>query len=167
MNFEPVATVINEKVYQLMPATQADVPSLLNLEKAVYHGKTPWSGQTFYSELKKHNRIYLVVYHESTLVGMIGARFHPRETHITNLAVNPAYQGQKIGTWLLKVVIELAKQNASELVSLEVNINNTVAKKLYQSLGFESTFIRKNYYRDTHTDAINMILWLEKGKKEV
>ena len=29
------------------------------------------------------------------------------------------------------------------------------------SLGFEGTFIRKNYYHDTHTDAMNMVLWLK------
>ena len=54
-----------------------------------------------------------------------------------------------------------ARENDSDCVSLEVRVDNEIAQKLYRSLGFEGTFIRKNYYHDTHTDAMNMVLWLK------
>ncbi|RVU71389.1 MULTISPECIES: ribosomal protein S18-alanine N-acetyltransferase [Lactobacillus] len=162
MNFSPFAMTVNGKVLQVMQATDNDIPALLVLEKAVYSGHTPWSSFSFESELKKRkNSLYLVVYQASTLVAFIGARFHPREAHITNIAVAPDYQGQHIGRRLLELMIDRARKNESECVSLEVKIDNDVAKRLYESIGFEATFIRKNYYQDTHTDAVNMILWLK------
>lgn len=170
MNFSPFVMLNHGQILQVMKATDNDIPALIVLEKEVYSGHTPWSSFSFKTELEKRkNSLYLVVYNASNLVAFIGARFHPREAHITNIAVAPAYQNQHIGRRLLELMIERARQNQSECVSLEVRIDNQVAKHLYRSLGFEATFIRKNYYQNIHTDAINMVLWLRphqiKGKK--
>lgn len=170
MNFSPFVMLNHGQILQVMKATDNDIPALIILEKEVYSGHTPWSSFSFKTELEKRkNSLYLVVYDASKLVAFIGARFHPREAHITNIAVAPAYQGQHIGRRLLNLMIDRARQNQSECVSLEVRIDNQVAKHLYRSLGFEATFIRKNYYQNIHTDAVNMVLWLRphqiKGKK--
>lgn len=165
IDFTPFVMRVDDKVLQVMRATNNDIPGLLLLEKEVYSGKTPWSEGAFESELSKtENSLYLVVYYESELIAMIGARFFNRETHITNIAVALEFQGKHIGTDLLELVIERAKANKHECVSLEVNIENEQAKSLYRHLGFKDMFIRKNYYQDTNTDAINMILWLNKNK---
>ena len=162
MSFSPFVMTADTKVLQVMKATDNDIPALLNLERAVYSGRTPWTSFSFESELRKcHNALYLVVYEASELVAFIGAHFYPRETHITNIAVAPKFQGKHIGKQLLELMIQRARKNGSEFVSLEVRIDNDVAKSLYRSLGFEATFIRKNYYQDTKTDAVNMILWLK------
>lgn len=165
MLFSPFVTTIGSERFQIMQACDNDIPALLELEKQVYSGQTPWDSFSFKTELrKKSNSLYLVVYSASTLVAFIGARFYPRETHITNVAVNPQYQGRHIGRRLLEMIIERARKNKSELVSLEVRIDNDRAKNLYQSLGFEAAFIRKNYYQDVHKDAVNMILWITPHK---
>ena len=165
MLFSPFVTTIGSERFQIMQACDNDIPALLELEKQVYSGQTPWDSFSFKTELrKKSNSLYLVVYSASTLVAFIGARFYPRETHITNVAVNPQYQGRHIGRRLLEMIIERARKNKRELVSLEVRIDNDRAKNLYQSLGFEAAFIRKNYYQDVHKDAVNMILWLTPHK---
>lgn len=161
MNFSPFITSISGMTLQVMQATDDNIPDLLVLEKEVYSGRTPWNTFSFKTELaKRQNSLYLVVYHESELVAFIGARFHPRETHITNIAVAPDFQGKRIATYLMEFMIDKARANGSEGVSLEVRIDNEVAQGLYRRLGFESTFIRKNYYQD-NTDAINMMLWLK------
>ncbi len=170
MNFSPFVMLNHGQILQVMKATDNDIPALIVLEKEVYSGHTPWSSFSFKTELEKRkNSLYLVVYNASNLVAFIGARFHPREAHITNIAVAPAYQNQHIGRRLLELMIDRARQNQSECVSLEVRIDNQIAKHLYRSLGFEATFIRKNYYQNIHTDAVNMVLWLRphqiKGKK--
>lgn len=161
MNFTPFITTIAGMTLQVMQATDDNIPDLLVLEKEVYSGQTPWNTFSFKTELaKRQNSLYLVVYHESDLVAFIGARFYPRETHITNIAVTPEFQGKGIATYLMELMIDRARKNDSEGVSLEVRIDNEVAQGLYSRLGFESTFIRKNYYQD-NTDAINMMLWLK------
>lgn len=61
-------------------------------------------------------------------------------------------------------MIDRARENESDCVTLEVRTDNEIAQRLYQSLGFKGNFIRKNYYQDTHTDALNMVLWLKPHK---
>lgn len=162
MHFNPFVMTVGDQRLQVMQACDDNIPDLLLLERQVYSGQTPWSSFSFKSELRKRkNSLYLVVYQASTLVAFIGARFHPREAHITNIAVAPQFQGKQIGHHLLNLMIELARQNGCECVSLEVRIDNDGAKRLYSSLGFKAMFIRKNYYQDTNTDAVNMVLWLK------
>ncbi|MEY8572249.1 ribosomal protein S18-alanine N-acetyltransferase [Lactobacillus intestinalis] len=162
MSFSPFITTIGGLTLQVMQAGDENIPDLLVLERQVYSGHTPWSKFSFETELRKRqNSLYLVVYHASDLVAFIGARFNPREAHITNIAVSPKYQNQHIGTYLMQWMINRARKNNCEVVSLEVKIDNDIAQKLYSSLGFKSTFIRKDYYKDTHTDALNMVLWLK------
>lgn len=157
--FSPFVTIIGGVRLQVMRATNDDIPELLTLEREVYAGETPWSDLSFRSEFQKKKSLYLVAYHASNLVAFIGVRFLTREAHITNIAVAPEFQGKGIGSFLLKLMIQRARENHCECISLEVKIDNDPAKRLYQELGFEATFIRKNYYQD-NTDAVNMVCWL-------
>lgn len=162
MSFTPFMANVNGNILQIMQATDDNIPDLLVLEEQVYSGRTPWSKFSFKTELeKRHNSLYLVVYQASTLVAFIGARFSPEETHITNIAVSPLFQGQHIGRYLMELMIDRARENDSDCVSLEVRVDNEIAQNLYNSLGFRGNFIRKNYYSATHTDAMNMVLWLK------
>ena len=51
--------------------------------------------------------------------------------------------------------------NYKRLFFQGISSSNEIAQRLYQSLGFKGNFIRKDYYQDTHTDAMNMVLWLK------
>ena len=162
LTFSPFVVTIDKQVLQVMQASDDDIPNLLMLEQKVYSGYMPWDELSFRTELnKRKNTLYLVVYHVSTLIAFIGVRFRSREAHITNIAVAPEFQHQHVGTFLMQLMIERARQNGSECVSLEVRVDNELAQKFYQLLGFEATFIRKNYYQDIATDALNMVLWLK------
>ena len=159
-DFSPFVTTIGGERLQVMQATDNNNSDLLDLEREVYKGEMPWSSFSFKTELQKtKNSLYVVVYQASTLVGFIGARFLTREAHITNIAVSPVFQGRGIWTFLLNLMIQKARDNKCECISLEVRIDNDRAKKLYSDLGFEATFIRKNYYQDD-VDAVNMVCWL-------
>lgn len=161
MKFDPFVLSVGDMRLLLMKAKDDNIMDLLMLEKAVYSGQTPWSSFSFESELRKsNNSLYLVAYDADNLVAFIGVRFHPREAHITNIAVAPNYQAKGIGSSLINLMIDKARQNNCECISLEVRVDNDKAKRLYRQLGFETTFIRKNYYQDTNTDAANMVLWL-------
>ena len=59
---------------------------------------------------------------------------------------------------LTKYLIDCLSAKRDELNS---KTDNEIAQRLYQSLGFKGNFIRKDYYQDTHTDAMNMVLWLK------
>ncbi len=57
--------------------------------------------------------------------------------YIANLAVQPTYRGQGIGTQLLQHCITHAKASGSKQLFISVDIHNPRAQKLYESLGFE------------------------------
>ncbi|MGM9878632.1 MAG: GNAT family N-acetyltransferase [Bacilli bacterium] len=60
---------------------------------------------------------------------------------INNIEVDKFYRNKKIATKLLS---ELIKENKD--ITLEVNIENAIAMKLYKNFGFEEKAIRKGYY---------------------
>ncbi len=62
-----------------------------------------------------------------------------------NICVDPAVQGQGVGSKLLENMIELARKKA-ETIFLEVRPSNTVAVALYEKRGFNEIGVRKGYY---------------------
>jgi ribosomal-protein-alanine N-acetyltransferase len=161
LTFSPYVVNLAGQNYQLLQANDDSIPDLLQLERAVYSGRTPWNRFSFKTELRKrHDSLYLVLYHGSELAAFIGTRFNLTEAHITNIAVNPHYQQRGLATYLLQLMMRQARKNEIGKMTLEVRADNFKAQTLYRKLGFNFNFIRKNYYLDTQTDAINMVLWL-------
>ena len=77
---------------------------VMAIESMVY--PRPWSLTLFLSEIAQRNtRTYLVARHEGYVIGYAGMMFTGREAHVTNIAVDPAYHGRKVGTRLLLALI--------------------------------------------------------------
>ena len=57
--------------------------------------------------------------------------------NIHDIAVNPEVRGQGIGRKLLLAVEDEARKLGCGKVTLEVRSDNTIAKRLYQSVGFK------------------------------
>ena len=86
------------------------------------------------------------------------------QSQITTIGIDPHYQRRGLGRALLEAMIDFALQQDCQVMSLEVRISNQKALSLYQSLGFQTKAIRKNYYQDNHEDAYLMVKELE-GQK--
>jgi len=61
---------------------------------------------------------------------------------------------------LLTRVLLAARQQSLTRVTLEVRKSNLPAQKLYESLGFVTSGLRKGYYSDDGEDALAMTLEL-------
>lgn len=134
----------------------SDLNAIMAIENASF--SSPWSARFFLQELKVPcARSLLAVVGEKT-VGYIIYWLLPSEIDIHNLAVHPAYRRRGIGRALLQAVIEEAKRRGSVGVTLEVRTSNEAAQRLYQSLGFVASGVRKGYYSDTGEDALAMAL---------
>ncbi|MBI0023013.1 ribosomal protein S18-alanine N-acetyltransferase [Lactobacillus sp. W8172] len=166
-HFRPFAFKLQQETLQVMKAKTDEITNLLLLEEKVYNGATPWSAAIFQVELIKKDSLYLVVYHGSRLVAMIGMRKMNTEAHVTNIMVDPEWQHQGLGTYLMKLMIDYAQKVNCSFISLEVRIDNENAKKLYQALGFTVKLVRPNYYQDVHKDGLNMVLDLTTQKKGI
>ena len=58
---------------------------------------------------------------------------------VGNVAVLPEYRGHGIARQLMEACIERAREEGSSWMALEVSADNTPARHLYQSLGFQQT----------------------------
>jgi len=131
---------------------------VMAIERQVY--PRPWSPNLFLSEMtESKNRVYLVARIDREVVGYGGMICYGEEAHITNIAVDPLRQRQKIASRLLYDLIVEAVAIGAETISLEVRVTNWGAQRLYGRFGFHPVGVRKNYYQEIGEDAL--IMWLD------
>ena len=97
------------------------------------------------------------IYEENEeIVGFIIADIFEDRAEIIDVAVDVMYRNKKIGDKLIKHIIDLAKENGCESITLEVKVTNKPALKLYKNNNFEIVSIRKKYYSNGTIDAYLM-----------
>lgn len=136
-----------------------DISEVIVVEKLSF--SIPWSEASFIEEIK-NNRFarYIVAKADGRVVGYAGMWIIIDEGHITNIAVHPEYRRMGIGSALMSRLIEIARAEGVESMTLEVRKSNFAAQKLYQKYGFKASGIRKGYYAGE--DAI--IMWKDDVK---
>ena len=141
------------------PMVMTDVDGVMAVEHDSF--LTPWSRSAFEEELAQ-NRLarYIVAVENGEIVGYAGTWLVINEAHVTNVAVSGQRRREGIGRLLMQKLMELARDNDMESMTLEVRVSNAAARHLYEQLGFVEAGIRKNYYSETKEDAL--ILWCEK-----
>ncbi len=78
------------------------------------------------------------------------------EAHVTTLAIEPGYQGQKLGLLLLTQLLQKGCDRGLTRATLEVRLSNQRALSLYQKFDFKEAGQRKRYYADGENARI---LW--------
>lgn len=149
-------------IYRL--ATVRDVEALARLEQECFSAH-PWSEEELTESLLKYNYRFFVAAEvdengEETgnIFGYVGMYIVAAEGNIANVAVTAPARRQGIGRGLMQALCDYSRKTDCIALTLEVRVTNTPAKRLYESLGFESAGVRKNFYRDPVEDA--EILWL-------
>ena len=136
---------------------EMDVDGVLAVEQQSF--TTPWSRNGFVTEMKNELAYYLVMVYSGKIIGYAGMWIIVYEAHVTNVSISPEYLGQKLGQQLMTELIERAKVRGAVSMTLEVRAANTIAQSMYKKFGFVSRGIRRNYYTDTHEDAV--IMWCD------
>ena len=149
---------MNESI-TVRPMVMTDVDGVMAVEQDSF--LTPWSRSAFEEELAQ-NRLarYIVAVENGEIVGYAGTWLVINEAHVTNVAVSGQRRREGIGRLLMQKLMDLARENDMESMTLEVRVSNAAARHLYEQLGFVEAGIRKNYYSETKEDAL--ILWCEK-----
>ena len=149
---------MNESI-TVRPMVMTDVDGVMAVEQDSF--LTPWSRSAFEEELAQ-NRLarYIVAVENDEIVGYAGTWLVINEAHVTNVAVSGQRRREGIGRLLMQKLMDLARENDMESMTLEVRVSNAAARHLYEQLGFVEAGIRKNYYSVTKEDAL--ILWCEK-----
>ncbi len=134
-----------------------DVDSVHDLELQCF--RSAWSKDAFISELSTNLLArYFVAEIDGEVVGYIGYWKVLEEGHITVVSVSPSNRGQGIAKALIQKMVDDAKENYLERLTLEVRESNLPARNLYSGCGFYEVGVRKKYYIDNNEDAVIMFL---------
>ncbi len=139
----------------IRPATAADVPDIMSLERAAplaAHWTAPEYARIFTPG--QTPRVALVTDEGGEVVGFMVARTLGPDWELENIAVAAATQRRGIATGLIRALLEGARHSGATSVYLEVRESNQPARALYEKCGFAMSGRRKDYYRDPPEDAL-------------
>lgn len=143
-------------MFEIIPMTVEHIDGVLAVEEATF--SIPWTRKDFEREMTENNlAIYYVAVADGKIVGYAGMWHVITEGHITNVAVLEDYRKQGIGDALMAQLEQVALEKEMIGITLEVRISNAPAQHLYHKRGYRAEGLRKNYYPDTHEDAV--IMW--------
>lgn len=124
--------------------TEADLPQVMTIEPRAYSHH--WS-ETIFKDSMKNEANHLVVMHDANhFLGYAVFSVVFEDAQLLNITVAPEFTGKGLGHELLDYVIRMCGVQGAESLYLEVRPSNAPANRLYQSKGFKSISIRKNYY---------------------
>ena len=138
---------------------EEDLDDVCRIEESSF--SMPWKREDFEDLIVSDNSIYLVILADDKVVGAAGYTFNGFEGYINNVVIDIDYRGQKLGNVLMKELLSVGRKNGVPEFTLEVRVSNTPAIKLYESLGFKSEGVRKNFYERPTEDA--MVMWLREA----
>ncbi len=153
----------NNPTITIEPMRRTSINEVMAIDAKCY--PKPWPKSLYETELRASSkRCYVIARSHTTntgghdhntidhntdghigVVGHGGVAFEKDAAHITTLAVDPQWRGQKIGIRLLLALAIAARKRSSSLL-LEVGIDNPAAQALYRRFGLAPIGIRKNYY---------------------
>lgn len=125
------------------PMNEADLPEIAALDAQSY--PFPWTLGNFADSMRSGYRC-CVYEADGEIIGYAVMMLVVGEAHLLNITIAPARQGQGWGRALMRYVIGRAHQDHAESIWLEVRPSNSVARHLYDSMGFDCVSVRKNYY---------------------
>lgn len=137
-----------------------DLDEVLALEQAAF--TNPWTREMFEWELTGSDVSALYVVRANTPAPVSGyccVWLLFDELHINHVAVDPAQRGQGIGRALMTHLLAEARQRGARRATLEVRASNHAARRLYESLGFVQSGVRRYYYTQPGEDAL--IFWCD------
>lgn len=128
-------------------ANAFDLSVFVSLDKELFP-YSPWSASQYKEEFSSPTRHFVVAIDETeSIVGYAGV-FAPGavEADILTVGVVPAHRGKGIAKALMALITDWANAQESTAMMLEVKTDNHEAIGLYESLGYSTLNIRKDYF---------------------
>lgn len=97
-----------------------------------------------------------------------GVDCSPEEVLVPHaLAVDPARQGQGIGTLVMRDILELAAKTGKKTVRLDILNGNTAAERLYVKAGFCFVQAKTMFYADTGWTEFSMYEYVLPSERKI
>lgn len=133
-----------------------DLDRISEIESASF--SMPWKKEDFKRLIESNDSVYMVILADGLQIGTAGYTYNGFEGYINNVVIDEAYRGQGLSKILMEELLKKGRAEGINDYTLEVRVSNTPAVRLYESLGFESAGIRKNFYEKPVEDAY--VMWL-------
>lgn len=130
---------------------------VISLSKTIF--ENGWTEKQFEQELSKPNSANFVLTNQNDVIGFIFTSVSFDTLEILDLGIAKNFQGHGYAKLLVQQVFDFCEDNFVSKIFLEVNTKNIRAINLYQSFGFQTNRVRKNYYGTD--DCFEMILDLK------
>ena len=139
----------------IKPLTEKYVDAVCVLEEEAF--SMPWHKESFLEMIRNKDACYLVGILEEQVVSSCGLRNIVGDGEITNVVTSKNMRGRGIARQMLLKLMEEGVKMGVEAFTLEVRKSNAGAIHLYESLGFVTEGIRRNFYEEPVEDAL--IMW--------
>lgn len=156
----------NMDLISFRPMGRSDLRYILEIEQQVYD--FPWSHRTFL-DCVKIGYLCWVAERVDEVVAYGILSIGAGEAHVMNICVSPKFQRQGIGRRMMNKLIDVAIENRTETILLEVRPSNGPALTMYGGMGFNEIGTRKNYYPAAggREDAIMLAMELPAGRDKM
>lgn len=154
---------INERDYNIRRMHSSDLDKVMQVDK--YCFDKPWNEKMWLEELKNNLTYYVVIFSGNELVAFAGMWTIVGEAQIVRVGVKKELQGKGLGKLVTLKLVQRALETNCFGVTLEVRKLNLPAQGAYKHLGFKIEGERKNYYTETHEDAL--IMWRRFTEEEL
>ena len=143
---------INE--IEIVPLEVAHIREIAQLEELCF--PDPWTEDMFIQLLSNPLAVFITAQKDGEVVGYAGIYHILSEGQLMNIAVKEEYRRLGIAEKMFDFILEYAKENDIEVITLEVRKENDPAISLYEKLGFEKVGERPGYYSHPTDDAVLM-----------
>lgn len=140
---------------QIDDMRKEDLEQVSTMEAACF--SMPWSKKSFEENLNRSDAVYVVARDGDKVLGYCGAYVILNEADINQVAVEPLHRKKGVGGKMLAALLDKLGKAGADAVTLEVRKSNEAAIALYESMGFVTEGIRKNFYEKPVEDAL--IMW--------
>lgn len=139
----------------IRPMEMGDIEHILELEKQIF--TDPWPRSAFVEQLNAPYWGAFVADEGGKVIGYACYLIVADESHLTNIAVDPAHRRKSVAKLLLDSILQVVHEHTCTLLLLEVRPSNAEARAFYEKHGFEPLYRRPNYYRRPVEDALVMV----------
>lgn len=145
--------------YTIVPMKEEHIGGALKLEKENF--SDPWNENDFLYAVSDQYTFYIAVLDDKDeIIGISGMIIAGTDADIMNVSVSKDCRRCGIGKEMLHYLMNKGEELGVRNYTLEVRVNNTPARKLYESLDFVCEGIRPRFYSNPTEDAA--IYWLRK-----
>ncbi len=140
---------------EIRKMTSVDIDAVAELEGENF--AMPWKKNDFEDLLDKSDKGCMVADADGEIIGCVVYHNIVGDVDITNVQVRQAFRRQGVAGELMLAAMKEAEGIGGINFTLEVRASNTPAIALYESLGFVSEGVRRNFYEHPIEDAL--IMW--------